>query len=63
MENQIKVGHRYILAFEINGKEFIYHALILDMDGEKNLITFEDKFKEIVTFSLSKLISYREEFR
>jgi len=54
----LKVGSKYILRFEINGKELIYTATIQDDDGV--LITFIDKFGKEFSYNKSILITAEE---
>ena len=54
----LKIGSKYILRFKINGRDFVYSAIIKDDDG--TLITFVDKYNQEFSYNHSILITAEE---
>lgn len=54
----IKINGKYILRFNVNGVNLIYHGRIIDVDD--SFIEFVDKFNKIISYNIKNLISYEE---
>jgi hypothetical protein len=54
----MKIGEKHRLSFESRGSVVTFDGVILGL--EEGLISFEDKFGDIWTFSKEKLISSKQ---
>lgn len=57
--NKAWIGKRCAIVIKgLNEEKFYYTALVLDIN--ESLITIEDKFKEIITFNIDRVIQINE---